>query len=451
MVAINRSCCVSLIAPLLAAGILATAGPAGGDDRALCADMAAPAASRLEACTRVSEVDAQSPSNSIATQNRVALVIGNRDYAHLPKLVNSVNDAGRVADALREIGFKVVTLTADVSLVQFIQTLKEFKRVVAGAEMALFYYNGHALQHDGINFLIPVDAQDLDEGVDLRQKTVALDLVVNIMGDVQKQRVIILDASRGGLNVGVTRAGPRGLAPADWLVKNDATTSVVYSAQAGQFANDGPGSSSPFTIAFLRHLSKPGIGLLKLFNAVADDMEVLTNGRQQLALYVGGRRGGEDFYFRPAAVAPPQPKPLPSVGDQSAEERAWKIINTKKDADELRNYIRTYPNSRHLDAAAIILAETLKNARSGQLERGLAVVTSAEAQRAAREEEIIALMSRGKSYALVIGNQNYKDHAYKILETPIADAKVISEILAEQYGFITRLRWMMVLTRICFS
>ena len=383
--------------------------------------------------------DAPAPSASIANQTRVALVIGNRDYSQLPKLGNPVTDAGRVASALLEIGFKVVTLESNLSISQFIRALKEYKKVATGAEMAIFYYAGHAVQASGVNYLIPVDADDLDEEVDLKKKTVALDDVLNIMGEVQKLRVVILDAPRGLLSVGAARGGPRGLAPADALLRNDATTYVIYGAQAGTTAEDGlPGGSSPFTRALLRHLSKPGLPIANLLAQVQEDLMTLAVN-QQLAFYAGGQKLGENYYFSSVGVAEPQPKPirLASINDESSEEETWKILRTKNDADGFRNYMRTYPNSRHFEEAAIGFAAII-TARSGQSERGLALTAGRD--RNPGQREIVALMNRGKSYALIVGNQNYKDRSFSGLITPHADARAVEEILVRQYGFTTRLK-----------
>jgi Caspase domain len=43
-----------------------------------------------------------------SAQKRVALVVGNSDYRHAPKLTNPKNDATDVAAALMKIGFQVV-------------------------------------------------------------------------------------------------------------------------------------------------------------------------------------------------------------------------------------------------------------------------------------------------------------------------------------------------------
>ncbi|TAG15740.1 MAG: caspase family protein, partial [Rhodobacterales bacterium] len=46
----------------------------------------------------------------VLADDRIALVIGNGDYIHVPKLQNSVNDARKISDTLVGIGFDVTTL-----------------------------------------------------------------------------------------------------------------------------------------------------------------------------------------------------------------------------------------------------------------------------------------------------------------------------------------------------
>ena len=45
-----------------------------------------------------------------------------------------------------------------------------FARAARTADVALFYYSGHALQHEGVNYLLPVDT-DLRDEADLRRMT----------------------------------------------------------------------------------------------------------------------------------------------------------------------------------------------------------------------------------------------------------------------------------------
>src|SRR6202521_5254494 len=100
-------------------------------------------------------------------EKRAALVIGNGAYRNTPRLTNPRNDAEDVAAALKRTGFEtIVGLDLDQAGMQDIAI--RFARAAREAEVAMVYYSGHAIQHGGANYLLPVDAQ-LTDGADLRR------------------------------------------------------------------------------------------------------------------------------------------------------------------------------------------------------------------------------------------------------------------------------------------
>src|SRR5204863_9498254 len=95
-----------------------------------------------------------------AAQQRIALVIGNAAYPKGP-LQTSLADGGLVAEALTSIGFEIVE-GADVNANDLRRLFGEFLAKVNAAgpdTIAFVYYNGYALQFEGDNYLIPVDAR----------------------------------------------------------------------------------------------------------------------------------------------------------------------------------------------------------------------------------------------------------------------------------------------------
>ncbi|MEA2870049.1 MAG: hypothetical protein QOH67_25, partial [Hyphomicrobiales bacterium] len=96
----------------------------------------------------------------VAAQQRLALVIGNAAYPKGP-LQHSLADGGLVAEALTSIGFQIIE-GADVNANDLRRLFGEFLEKVNAAgpdTIAFVYYNGYALQFEGDNYLIPVDAQ----------------------------------------------------------------------------------------------------------------------------------------------------------------------------------------------------------------------------------------------------------------------------------------------------
>jgi hypothetical protein len=249
---------------------------------------------------------------------RVALVIGNGAYANAPKLPNPPNDAQDIAAALKRTGFDVV-LAIDADKAGMDDAEIRFARAARGADVAMFYYSGHAMQMNGINYLMPVDAKLADEA-DLRR----MERVDDIIADLQQAKnlsILVLDSCRDNplaedlkRSIGRTRglAITRGLAKID----NPQGMIVAYSTQANQTAEDGTGRNSPYTAAFLKNIEQPE-EITTVFKHVAADVYQSTGQRQrpELSLSAIG-----DFYLkgRSIAVVPsPGPGPNPAPGPPS--------------------------------------------------------------------------------------------------------------------------------------
>src|ERR1700722_5366218 len=176
----------------------------------------------------------------VRADNRVALVIGNGAYAHVPHLPNPTHDAEDVAAALKHNGFEVILGTAlDQAGMQ--NAAIRFARAARAADVAVFYYSGHAMQYAGVNYLVPVDAELRDEA-DLRRMA----RVDEILADLQQAknlRLLVLDSCRDNplaeqlkRTIGLTRAASiqRGLARID----SPEGMIVAYATQAGRTAED---------------------------------------------------------------------------------------------------------------------------------------------------------------------------------------------------------------------
>src|SRR5262245_12263044 len=91
--------------------------------------------------------------------NRVALVIGNSAYRFGAPLGNSINDAEKIAAALRRLQFTPVQLYTDLDLISQGRALADFVVAASGADMAVIYFAGHGIEINGKNFLLPVGAE----------------------------------------------------------------------------------------------------------------------------------------------------------------------------------------------------------------------------------------------------------------------------------------------------
>lgn len=232
-------------------------------------------------------------------QVRVALVIGNGDYEYAGFLPNPANDAQAMGDALRELGFEVY-LGLDLNKDGFEALLRQYTRALDAADVGLFFYAGHGLQVDGVNYIIPTDAV-LERATDLDFEAIDMDIILNQFNRQDFTGLVFLDACRDNplarsMATG-TRSVGRGLAE----VTSATGTLIAYATQPGNVAYDGEDDHSPFTTALLNHIATPGMEIRLMLDYVGEDVAEMTHGQQQPWVHFSRLRGG--FYFKPEPEA----------------------------------------------------------------------------------------------------------------------------------------------------
>lgn len=94
-----------------------------------------------------------------------ALVIGNDDYPHLPKLRTAVNDAKSLSQLLeKRYGYSVTTLL-NASRSEILQALTRYRRLLTEQDNLLIYYAGHGWLDEEADrgYWLPVDATQEDD------------------------------------------------------------------------------------------------------------------------------------------------------------------------------------------------------------------------------------------------------------------------------------------------
>lgn len=287
--------------------------------------------------------------------NRVALLIGNGAYARVPHLPNPVHDAEDVAAALKRSGFETIVAT-DLDKAGMDEAMIKFARAARTADVAMFYYTGHALQFGGINYLVPVDAQ-LNDEADLR-RLVRVDDVIADMQPAKNLRILVLDSCRDNplaaqlkRSIGTTRSASIG----QGLAKIDSPEGMIiaYATQPGRTAEDGDGRNSPYTTAFLKNVeTKEEIGTI--FRRISADVYETTHHAQlpELSLSLIG-----EFYLngKLQITATPAPMPAPVDPCEAASEH-WKsaeAINTKAAYED---HLARFPTCLFADLARAKIA-----------------------------------------------------------------------------------------------
>jgi uncharacterized caspase-like protein len=213
-----------------------------------------------------------SAGHSAFAEKRVALVIGNSNYALAP-LTNPTNDADDLAAALKRLQFEVTEMK-DLTVRDFDRTLDEFIPKAQNADIALFFFSGHGVQIDKRGYLAPIDLKAESESSALRE-LMAIQEVVSRIENAAKVSVIVLDACRDSplqerlrrIAVEKNRAAipAKGLPPVSVVGSN---TLIVYATVPGETASDGAGRNSPFTASLLKHVETPGLEIELMFKRV---------------------------------------------------------------------------------------------------------------------------------------------------------------------------------------
>jgi formylglycine-generating enzyme required for sulfatase activity len=233
-----------------------------------------------------------------AEENRIALVIGNSDYASGP-LPNPANDAKLIGDALTGLGFNVIARrNADQNTMK--RAIQEFGSRLEAAgpgAVGLFYYAGHGVQLSGRNYLIPTTARIEREG-DVEIEAVSADWVIEQMRYARNRlNIVILDACRNNPFTRSMRSVDHGLASMD----APAGILIAYSTAPGAVAADGSGRNSPYTEALTKAMREMHEPVEQVFKKVRVGVMTATSGKQ--VPWESSSLTG-DFYFSAPRAAP---------------------------------------------------------------------------------------------------------------------------------------------------
>jgi uncharacterized caspase-like protein len=247
-----------------------------------------------------------SGSFSAVAEKRVALIIGNAAYTGIAPLAKPINDARKVAEIVKGLGFEVI-LATDAKHNDLSRLTERFRQAVKDADVGFFYYSGHGFQTNRVaqqhpvNHIVPVDFK-VDDG-DAVRSTLPLDAVLDTLKRDVRVGFVFMDACRNDPQLAAaalrharstTRAVSiaRGFSPVDVSAtpksraklsvgKGPAGLLIAYATDPGNVAFEGDkGTLSPFTSALAKHLATPGISIAEAMGRVSAEVATETQGQQ---------------------------------------------------------------------------------------------------------------------------------------------------------------------------
>ncbi len=257
----------------------------------------------------------------------VALVIGNEAYPAAP-IEGAVSNARAVAEILRTGGFDVVYLEnakkADIAEAVHIVADKMEK----GAS-AVVYYDGHIVQHDGRNFLVPIDF-NISSEAEIRAEGFDADLLLDpLIVRRSAGSVVILDASRSNPWNRLLAGRVRGLAAQEPVQG----ISFVYAASPGKIA-----VGESFSAELIKAMKTPGLG----FDAIIDRVRTAVSratGKQQVVWE-------SSTPPKDLIILPGEAQARPSKTPDAVEIGFWETIQNSKSPADYQIYLDSYPEGQ---------------------------------------------------------------------------------------------------------
>ena len=213
-----------------------------------------------------------------APSPRVALVIGIGGYAGVPTPA-APNDAGLVAQTLQAAGFDV-TAARDLDGDGLRRAFRDFldKAGAAGPDgIAIVYLAGRAVQADGDNFFVPVDAK-LARLADVPIETVRLGDFTHALAALPiEAKVVVVDAAYAA---GPASAMVGGAAPGLALVDAEQGELIAFNAAPGSIAPATRGPYGVYAQALVQGMKQGGVPISETFDRVRISVDQVTSGAE---------------------------------------------------------------------------------------------------------------------------------------------------------------------------
>ncbi len=233
---------------------------------------------RKQRATETKSAALETKPRAVTRRDRIALVIANQDYkAAVGRLVNPLNDARIVGDALRKIGFQVMRTVKNATRSDIMLALDKYAFLLnrAGPDAVGFvYYSGHGLASKGSNYLVPIDIEKPTTRL-LRAKGIKQSEVLTLLKTEAPQAAhyLVIDACRNELR---GSRGGKGFVP----VTHQSGALIAFATAPGETASDIGDGSGPYAKALAAELVKPGVSDLLMFHNVRIAVSRATEGDQ---------------------------------------------------------------------------------------------------------------------------------------------------------------------------
>jgi uncharacterized caspase-like protein len=191
---------------------------------------------------------------------------------------------------LKNLGFNVIKLI-NATKIDMTAALRDFSKKLSEYSVTLFYYAGHGVQVNGLNYLIPTDAILKDPG-DCKWEAILINDIVEEFEKVPENiNIVILDACRDN----PFRSWSRGGGAQGFRVMNAVNGTIIsYATGENSTAADGSDKNGTFTEELVKQMNIPQ-SIYQVFNNTRKQVMKRTNNLQRPT---ESNNLTGDFYFK---------------------------------------------------------------------------------------------------------------------------------------------------------
>lgn len=349
-------------------------------------------------CIASSEDDQIQLSKS---SKKIALVIGNAIYENAPKLPNALNDANDMCASLRTIGFDTTCKSNISSKRQFKEVLYNFTEQITKGTVVLFYFAGHGVEMDGVNYLIPTKATLMTKS-DIDDESVQLNYILREFSARRAAlNIFMLDACRDNPFLNPLRDYVPRLGFATQL-DIPGNSILAVSTGANQVSMDGDGRNGTFTKNILQSLATPNIPVSDMLQQAmfATTTEAGSKGKIQNPMVTFSFHG--KYCFGGCVGDPPTNSALISEQEEITKKRE-ELARLQASIDEAKAKQQQIESERQAS-----IAQAMAKQREIELERQALLKKEAEIsniREAVKTTEAKAVASDAAKQALVSKEQ----------------------------------------------
>ena len=205
------------------------------------------------------------PAAAQQQEKRIALVVGDGAYANAP-LATAANDAGLIAQTLQAAGFDVIG-ARDLDGDTLRKSFRDFMQKVQAAgsnTVAMVYLSGYAMQFNGENYFIPVDAS-IGRDTDIPIEGLRISDYMRELASLRlKASVFVLDAAHQQPFIQGGEQIASGLA----LVSPPDNMLVAFNAAPGTVAPTEKGPYGIYAQSLAEMIRTGGLSLPEMFDRV---------------------------------------------------------------------------------------------------------------------------------------------------------------------------------------